>query len=65
MMKTAPLGKNDPATSRVGFGAMTLDGLYGAAEKDAATVDIKLDAQTLAQVDEICRTGAAIGDTLL
>lgn len=34
--KQKPLGKNGPHMSRVGFGAMTLDGLYGAVEEDAA-----------------------------
>ena len=30
------LGKNGPELSRVGYGAMTLDGLYGAVEEDSA-----------------------------
>lgn len=36
MTNTATLGKNGAALPRVGFGAMTLDGLYGAVEEDAA-----------------------------
>jgi len=33
---SASLGKNGPSIPRVGFGAMTLDGLYGAVEEDTA-----------------------------
>lgn len=35
-MNKANLGKNGPAIPRVGFGAMTLDGLYGAVEEQDA-----------------------------
>ena len=34
-------------------------------DENVAAADIQLDAQTLAQVDDICRAGSAVGSTLL
>ena len=49
--KTANLGKAGPALPRVGFGAMTLDGLYGAVEEGAAAGALRHAAELGMMID--------------
>ena len=50
-MKQAYLGNNGPALPRVGFGAMTLDGVYGAVEEDAAAEALRHAAELGLMID--------------
>ena len=46
-----PLGKNGPALPRIGYGAMTLDGLYGAVDEAAAAQVLRHAAELGLMID--------------
>ena len=65
MIKQLPLGKNGPLTGRLGYGAMVLEGYYGASD-DSVAVDTLAHAIDLGMmIDSADAYGAGHNETLV
>ena len=65
MIKQLPLGDNGPLTGRIGYGAMVLEGYYGASDDDAAVQTLVRAIEQGMMIDSADAYGAGHNESLV